>query len=82
MCFSDSRFESRLNARNCHAGSVTTVEAVYLGLGSAYFVNDGGDLAGVGSPGPNGWEWNNQPELASRVREVIRIYKNERPGRI
>jgi hypothetical protein len=35
----------------------------------------------VGTPGPGGWEWTVKPELAPQIREVIRIYRNERPAR-
>jgi hypothetical protein len=62
-------------------GSEVSVETVYVGLGAAYFVNDAGDFAGVGTPGTAGWEWSSKPELADHVREVIRIYRNERPAR-
>jgi hypothetical protein len=50
-------------------------------LGAAYFVNDAGDFAGIGSAGANGWDWTIKPELASSVREAIQIYRNERPAR-
>ncbi|MCI0536790.1 MAG: DUF3450 domain-containing protein, partial [Verrucomicrobiales bacterium] len=62
-------------------GEEVAVETVYVGLGTAYFVNAGDDFAGTGSPSRNGWDWKIQPELASSVREVIRIYRNERPAR-
>lgn len=62
-------------------GEEVAVETVYVGLGAAYFVNDAGDFAGMGGPGPGGWDWMIKPELASAVREVIRIYRNERPAR-
>ncbi|HWN97630.1 MAG TPA: DUF3450 family protein [Methylomirabilota bacterium] len=62
-------------------GGEVSVETVYVGLGAAYFVNDAGDFAGTGSPGATGWEWINQPKLANHVREVIRIYRNERPAK-
>lgn len=62
-------------------GDEVAVETVYVGLGAAYFVNDANDFAGTGSPGANGWEWAVKPELASAVREVIRIYRNERGAR-
>jgi hypothetical protein len=68
--------EKRKNSK----GEEVAVETVYIGLGSAYFVNDKGDFAGTGSPGATGWEWTTKPELASSVREVIRIYRNERPA--
>lgn len=62
-------------------GEELAVETVYVGLGAAYFVNDSGDFGGVGSPGKAGWEWTVRRELASPVREVIRIYRNERSAR-
>ena len=62
-------------------GEEVAVETVYVGLGAAYFVNDTGDFAGTGSAGKTGWEWSTRPELAASIREVIRIYRNERPAK-
>lgn len=62
-------------------GEEMAVETVYVGLGAAYFVNDADDFAGVGLPGAKGWEWNTKSEIAAAVREIIRIYRNERPAR-
>jgi hypothetical protein len=62
-------------------GEEVAVEIVYVGLGAAYFVNETGDFAGTGTPGKSGWEWTPKNELAPSVREVIRIYRNERPAR-
>jgi hypothetical protein len=67
--------------RKNEKGEEVAVETVYVGLGAAYFVNEAGNFAGSGSRGQNGWEWSLQPELASLVREVIRIYRNEEPAR-
>lgn len=69
--------ERRKNAK----GEEVSVDTVYVGLGAAYYVNSTGDLAGTGQPGTNGWEWNIKPELAAPIREVIRIYRNERSTR-
>ncbi len=63
------------------AGEEVAVETVYVGLGAAYFVNESGDFAGTGTPGENGWAWTTKPEIASAVRDVIRVYRNERPAR-
>jgi hypothetical protein len=57
------------------------VQTLYIGLGGGYFVNDTGDLAGVGRPGPKGWEWVNQPEIAARVLGAIKMYRNEQTAR-
>lgn len=67
--------------RKNEKGAEVSVETVYVGLGAAYFVNDAGDFAGMGAPGAAGWDWSTKPELANHVREVIRIYRNERPAR-
>jgi len=62
-------------------GEEVSVETVYAGLGAAYFVNESGDFAGFGQAGDQGWIWTVDPALASAVREVIRIYRNERTAR-
>jgi hypothetical protein len=69
--------EKRKNSK----GEEVAVETVYVGLGAAYFVDGAGDFAGTGWPGPKGWEWAVKPEVASSVRQVIRIYRNEQPAR-
>lgn len=79
------KFNNAINVfsekRKNEAGAEVSVETVYVGLGSAYFVNDSGDFAGMGTPGATGWEWSNKPAIAGHVREVIRIYRNERPAK-
>ena len=62
-------------------GAEIAVETVYVGLGGAYFVNDAGDFAGLGAPSANGWEWTPKPDIASSIKEVIRIYRAERTAR-
>ena len=79
------KFNSAVNLfsekRKNDKGEEIAVETVYVGLGAAYFVNDADNFAGAGVPGPNGWEWSIKPELAPSVREVVRIYRNERSAR-
>ena len=58
-------------------GDEVAVQTIYVGLGAAYFVNEAGDFAGTGAPGANGWEWAVKPEIASSVKEVVKIYRNE-----
>ncbi len=62
-------------------GEEVAVETVYVGLGAAYFVNESGDFAGLGAPGNKGWEWTTRSDLAPTVKEVVKIYRNERPAR-
>jgi len=76
------KFNNALNVfserRKTAKGEEVAVETVYIGLGAAYFVNDSGDFAGMGAPGANGWEWTLKPELGPAVKEVLKIYRNER----
>ncbi len=67
--------------RKNEKGEEVSVETVYAGLGAAFFVNESGDFAGHGHPGPKGWEWSIDAAMAPDVREVIRIYRNERSAR-
>ncbi len=57
-------------------GKPTQVETVYVGLAQAYYVSAGGE-AGVGHPGPSGWEWRPANELAPRITEVIQMLQNK-----
>jgi hypothetical protein len=59
-------------------GTDVQVRTLYLGLGQAYFVDESGAYAGVGLPGPEGWQWQTKPELASTLKQVIGIYENTR----
>ena len=76
------KFNNALNVfserRKTAKGDEVAVETVYIGLGAAYFVNGSGDFAGMGAPGPNGWAWTLKPELGPAVKEVLKIYRNER----
>lgn len=69
--------EKRKNAQ----GEEVSVETVYAGLGAAYFVNESGNFAGYGQAGDQGWVWTVDSALAPEVRELIRIYRNERTAR-
>ncbi len=67
--------------RKNNQGEEVAVQTVYVGLGAAYFVNDTADFAGTGAPGANGWEWSNKPELAAKVQQTVKMYRNEQPAR-
>ena len=58
-------------------GKDRQVQALYLGLGHAYYADQGGSFAGVGVPGEADWTWEEKPELGSTIRKVIDIYENE-----
>ena len=67
-----------IEVRKDAEGKDRQVQALYLGLGHAYYADQGGSFAGVGVPGAEGWTWTVKPELGSTIRKVIDIYENER----
>jgi hypothetical protein len=54
------------------------VQVLYLGLGQAYYADQGGTFAGAGVAGTEGWDWTVNAELGPTIRKVIDIYENER----
>ena len=67
-----------IEVRKDAQGKERQVQALYLGLGHAYYADQGGSFAGVGVPGAEGWTWTVNAELGSTIRRVIDIYENER----
>lgn len=61
--------------RDLSDGKKGEVQALYLGLASAYYLAPSGADAGVGSPGLTGWQWESVPELADRIEEAIAVYE-------
>lgn len=59
--------------RDLPDGSTAEVETIYLGLGQAYYVTPSGSAAGIGIPGPGGWEWLAANELADEITQAIEI---------
>ncbi len=57
-------------------GKPSEVKTVYLGLAQAYFVSARGE-AGVGFPGPDGWQWTPRDELAPQITQVIQVLENK-----
>ena len=44
-------------------------------MAQAYFVDQSGDYAGIGSPGPSGWEWLPIQGLGPKVKQLLDIYE-------
>ena len=57
------------------------VEVIYLGLAAAYYADRSGN-AGVGIPGPDGWEWKAQPELSEVLGNVFDQLDRKRPPEV
>ena len=59
-------------------GKDRQVQVLYLGLGQAYYADQGGTFAGTGVAGTEGWDWTANATLGPAIRKVIDIYENER----
>jgi hypothetical protein len=51
------------------------IRTLYWGLGQAFYVDNEGTTAGIGRPGPEGWVFVEQPELAGDARKLLDIYE-------
>lgn len=57
-------------------GRRSEVQAIYIGLGQAYYVNSNGD-AGIGRPSPEGWKWQPYPGAAREVAMALEIIQGK-----
>jgi hypothetical protein len=62
--------------RTLPSGKRAEVQAIYVGLGQAYYVTIDGD-AGVGRPTPTGWEWEPAPTLGKNLLLALDIMKGK-----
>ena len=67
-----------IEVRKDPEGKDRQVQVLYLGLGQAYYADQGGMFAGTGVPDSEGWDWTTNPALGQAIRKVIDIYENER----
>jgi len=56
------------------------VDVLYLGLAHAYYL--GAETAGLGQPGPDGWTWREEPDLASPLKHALAVLDKKRPPEI
>src|SRR5262245_21012 len=68
----DNDISMNAEVRTLSDGKPAEVRVVYVGLGQAYFVSAKGE-AGVGRPGPDGWQWEADPAIAPAVAQVVEI---------
>ena len=51
------------------------VRTLYWGLGQAIYVDSKGEMAGVARPSQDGWQFEDDPQLANRASELLDIYE-------
>jgi len=61
--------------RPVEGGQKVSVRTLYWGLGEAIYVDRQGRLAGTGRPGPDGWIFTSNDEIADEARLLLDIYE-------
>jgi len=56
-------------------GQKVSVRTLYWGLGQAIYVDARGESAGIGRPGPDGWVFTDDPDLADDAARLLDIYE-------
>jgi hypothetical protein len=56
------------------------VDVLYLGLARAYYLGAG--TAGLGQPGPDGWTWREEPDIAPPLKHALAVLDKKRPPEI
>lgn len=51
------------------------IRTLYWGLGQAIYVDSQGEVAGIGRPGPEGWEFTDEDGLEDDARLLLDIYE-------
>lgn len=61
---------------NLADGKPAEVQAIYIGLAQAYYVSARGE-AGIGRPGPDGWQWNPSRDAAANILTALEILQGK-----
>jgi FtsZ-binding cell division protein ZapB len=62
-------------SREIDGGKVVEVRTLYWGLAIAYYVDASGEYAGIGHPGPNGWEWPQIQDAGTEIKRLLDVYE-------
>lgn len=63
------------DTREVQPGKVVQVSTIYWGLAIAYFTDDSGNFAGIGTPGSNGWQWSQVDGSGTQIKQLLEIYE-------
>lgn len=64
-------------SRKVADGRELKINMVYFGLSTAFGVDDAGEVAFVGRPGPSGWVFEQNNELAPEIRELVDVLNGD-----
>ncbi|TVP80365.1 MAG: DUF3450 family protein [Puniceicoccaceae bacterium] len=62
-------------SREIEPGKTVEVRTLYWGLAMAYYVDASGQYAGIGMPGPDGWEWPQIEGIGPDIRRLLDVYE-------
>ena len=62
-------------SREIADGKVVQVTTLYWGLAMAYFVDNSGTYAGIGTPNSEGWEWLEMADAGPQIKQLLDIYE-------
>ena len=62
-------------SREIADGKVVQVTTLYWGLAMAYFVDNSGTYAGIGTPNLDGWEWQEMADAGPKIKQLLDIYE-------
>ena len=62
-------------SREIADGKVVQVTTLYWGLAMAYFVDNSGTYAGIGTPNSDGWEWQEMADTGPKIKQLLDIYE-------
>lgn len=61
--------------REFETGKSVQVSTIYIGLATAYFVDESGKYSGIGIPTNNGWEWPLIEKIGPNIKQLLEIYE-------
>ena len=64
-------------SRKVADGRELKINMVYFGLAAAYGVDDAGEVAIVGKPGPSGWVFEEKNDLAPEIRKLVDVMNGD-----
>ncbi|MBK8178336.1 MAG: DUF3450 family protein [Planctomycetes bacterium] len=72
----NSEISVAYEVRTLSNGKRSEVQALYVGLGQAYYVSASGE-AGIGRPASDGWAWEQADALGDDVRRALEIFQGK-----
>lgn len=64
--------------REFEGGDQVQVDAIYFGLGAAYYVDKTDKHAGYATLNDEGWDWKDDATFAPAVRKAVEIYRSNK----